>query len=360
MPIFTNSGSQTLNIVSVTKNYSEQRVIVINGGPHSTSTITVKSANPNEQDKVYTLISSVSPADAASLLDIKVDGVSIPQFRPNIYSYVVSVTTDETPDVTYTEQMGAVVEETASTAKYIVLKVTAGTLTHSYRVTFFYANDISFDPYFENWQTMTHPQENREGSYPTGWNATINATTSYNGSTLLKYYPEANLEATTEHTEGTKGAQLRTYYIARSAESMPGILSLSPLTITVGHWSGPKPSSIAFGDPRLFRNTPDQIQLDYRLEATNKVTGWQFLYDANHGKQIDYHQNFSELQLHQWNTFTQNLTYAADYIPDSLDIRIISAETLNTNTYYVYAGGAVESNQYSSTMYFDNLNSFFF
>ena len=135
---------------------------------------------------------------------------------------------------------------------------------------------------------------------------------------------------------------------------MPGFLSLSEPTVSVGYWglgAINQASTLAFGTPRAFRNTPDQVQLDYKYqEHKNKADGWRFIFKANEQKQVDYAQAFSELDKN-WHTLIQDITYAADHVPATLDILISAAPSDEPNYYYTNFG----TNRSSSTMYFDNL-----
>ncbi len=349
-------GTTSFDILSVVKNYPEQEVTVINGGVATPTVITAKSMNPAEADAVYTITPHVNPYDPAQLMEIQADGVTIPNFRPDVYNYVLSVT-GATPTLSYTAQPGAVVYDDTN-AKRVIYDVDAGEYIHTYTVTFYFPGDLTFDLGFENWHTFTSHPEGRDGDYPHGWNATINAPTTYPsgmfGSAKDYYWPEENVKQSTKHTEGSKSAQVQTVYITKSSESMPGILSLAPMTISLGYYTGTA-STITFGDALQFRNTPDQIQIDYNLEENNKVTGWQFIYKANGAQLISGANDFSGLTKNQWYTFTRDLTYASDFEPEDLDITIVSAETLNPHEYYLFAGGASNSNHFTSTMYFDNL-----
>ena len=81
----------SLKVISVAKNYPEQKVIIIEGGVSDPTKIIVKSLNPDEADKVYTITPHRPTLDPAQLLDIQVAGTSISQFKSDCYSYVVSV-----------------------------------------------------------------------------------------------------------------------------------------------------------------------------------------------------------------------------------------------------------------------------
>ena len=347
-------GTDSLKFTDIIKNYPEQRLTIVNGGPHGTTTVTVHSLNPADADKTYTLHSRVSQVDSAMLTDLQLDGVTIPYFQPNVYSYVVSLDDNDLPEISWTAKEGAAVALTDSTYKYIRLTSTNGAFTHTYLVTFFYANDLSFDLDFENWDAAHNDDANKDGSVPHGWYAPINGVTS---GSKGSYDPSPCSAASSAYkTSGNNSAQLKTSFLYTSTEAIPGFLSLSEPTVSVGAYLVVSHigSTLSYGDPRQFRNTPDQVQLDYRLESTQKVTGWRFLYDANGDKQINYSQNFSAFTANQWNTFSQNITYAAGYMPSTLDIRISAAQTDDLNTYYI--GDLInESKRHLSTMYFDNL-----
>lgn len=356
-------GTTTMDIVSFTKNYPEQQVEIINGGVNAPTRIRVRSLNPDEPDQVYTITPRVSDLDPAMLTDLQVGGVTVDHFRPEVFNYVVAVT-NTIPAVTWTEQAGAVVyadekkDEDETYTKSVSLEVNAAGIIHTYSVTFYFPNDQSFDTDFESWITYTQHPEGRDGVYPTGWNATINAPTTYPsgffGNTKDYYWPEKNVKTSTKHTKGTKSAQLQTAYITKSSEFMPGILSLAPMSIKLGYYTGAK-TEITYGAARQFRNTPDQVQLDYNIESYNELTGWQLLYTANGVSMISGANNFSGLNKNQWYTFTRDLTYEAAFVPEDLDIKIISAESKEPSTYRIGASGLTSSDKYNATMYVDNL-----
>jgi len=351
-------GTTGINIVSMVKNYPEQEIYVLDGGVLEPTIITVKSLNPSEADKVYTITPNVNRLDPAQLLDIQVGGTSISQFRSDIYNYVLSVT-GETPAVTYTAQEGAEVDVDRND-KWVKLTVEAGETgeyKHTYLVTFYYPNDITFDLGFNNWTDYTNTDAgNAKGKFPNGWYAPINAITSGDAGT---YHPdECSAPIASQKTEGANAADLSTVYLLTSAESMPGFLSLSKPTIAVGKWLlwfYEIHSSLAFGDPISFRNTPDQVQLDYNLQEYNKVTGWRFIYNANGMRQVNHAQNFSGMTKKTWQTLTRDITYDDNYIPMTLDILISTANSDVLENYFVSSNGAINSNRFTSEMYFDNL-----
>lgn len=343
-------GTKELNI-SVVKNYEDQKVTIFNNGVNEPTTITVKSFNPAEADKVYTITPKVAAYDPAMLLELQVNGASLPNFKPNVYNYVVSVS--DTPTVAWKEPIGAEVTKLTDEGneKEMVLIVENESYTHTYTVTYYYPADLTFDLSFENWVSHTNTLDKKKGSYPQGWYAPINAKTS--GQTG-SYDPNCTAEDTKNMTHGEKGAKLSTLYLLTSAEAMPGFLSLSEPTVVVGYWGigvVNSSSTLTFGAPRTFRNTPDQVQLDYKYqEHKNKADGWRFVYSGNGKKQINYAQAFSTMDKN-WHTLTQNIQYEEGYVPSTLDILISAAPSDVLKDYYTNFG----VNRCTSTMYFDNL-----
>ena len=332
---------------SVVKQYPEQQVVILNGGVSSPTTITVKADDPAKADKVYTITPVVAQYDPASLLDLQVNGETLPQFQADIYNYVVSVT--DQPTITWTAPAGAEVIDEGNTKEMVLLVENDG-YAHTYTITYYYPADLTFDLGFEEWVSHKNDATGRTGAYPKGWYAPINAITSGDKGT---YYPDENTKESTDETQGEKAAQLNTTYLLTSADAMPGFLSLSEPTVVVGYWAlgVHTASTLAFGTPRTFRNTPDQVQLDYKYqEHKNKANGWRFIYNANKQLQVNYAQSFSGMDQN-WHTLTQDITYAANYEPANLDILISAAPSDVLNDYYTNFG----TDRSSSTMYFDNL-----
>ena len=336
---------------SVVKQYPEQTVTILNGGVSSPTTITVKADDPSKAATVYTITPSVAQYDPATLLDLQVNGETLPQFQSDVYNYVVSVS--EQPTITWTSQTGAEVIDEGNTKEMVLLVENDG-YAHTYTITYYYPGDLTFDLGFEEWVSHKNENTGETGAYPKGWYAPINAITSNDKGT---YYPNENTKESTDKTQGEKGAQLNTTWLTTSAETMPGFLSLSEPTVVVGSWTGISntPTTLSFGAPRTFRNTPDQVQLDYKYqEHRNKANGWHFVYNANGKKQVEYAQSFDGMDKN-WHTLTQNITYAADHVPATLDILINSAPSETPNDMFVGISGLSASSRHTSTMYFDNL-----
>ena len=346
-------GTDSMKVVSVAKNYPEQEVVIIEGGVTGPTKIIVKSLNPAEPDQVYTITPHLPANDPATFTDIRINGISLPTFDPEVYNYVVSVT--ETPAVDFSIRPETEVDTLQNNSKCVVWTSYNGMYSHTYTVTFYYPNDVTFDLGFENWESKHNDDANEDGQVPHGWYAPINAVTSGSKGT---YDPSAGSSPNTDsYTEGSKSANIQTNYIYPAADAV-GFLSLSQATVTAGTYLLVTniASSMSYGDPITFRNTPDQVALDYNyLDSRNNVTGWRFTYNANSKRQVEYAQAFSTMTKNQWNTLTRDITYESGYVPQTLDIIINPSQSDDLSEYYVGTSGASSSNRCWSSMLFDNL-----
>lgn len=355
-PDFTVSlpyGSSTMNIVNIAKSFPEQTVVVEQGGVSRPTVITVSSNREGEADMVYTITPDVKAYDPACLIAITVDGEPLAGFDPQVFSYVINVG-DELPAIGYTAQEGADVYDNTSNSKLYSIDVEAGNYLHTYTVYFYYPQDLTFDTDFEEWIDHTNSGTNKSGSYPRGWHTPLTAVTTGDKGT---YYPQNTTIPTDEVSSGDHAASLNTIYLLTSAEAMPGFLSLSEPSVKVGTYYviSHSASTLSYGDPIQFRNTPDRVMLDYNFKSAQKITGWRFNYTVNGNRKIDVNEQYSTLTANVWRTLDQPLTYDADFVPSSLDILISSAHTDALNTYYIGANGASSRNHYLSTLLVDNL-----
>lgn len=338
-------GTQTMTVVSVTKNYPEQEVFILNGGVKEPTTIRVKSLNPAEAEKVYTLTPNVERKDPAMLKDITVDGISLPQFQPDLYNYIVTLPSNavKAPKVKGILQNGKEAESDENEKFVLLTTETEDSLyVHTYTVTFFYPGDMNFDLDFENWS----------GTVPSGWYAPANAVIEGEGG-----YTDQGTTApeTSVVLNGTRSARLSTAALTKTDEVVPGFISLSAPTITIGSSGflgyGATSSRLSFGDPHLFRNTPDSVYLSYNYKThTKDANGWRFLYTVNGEDRISVAENFAKLTSGKWYTVARNLSYDSQFVPTYLNILISAAPHDNL--------GKFDKNS-TSTMYVDRLRFVF-
>ncbi|MCQ2334406.1 MAG: hypothetical protein MJZ89_01060 [Paludibacteraceae bacterium] len=348
-------GSTSFNVLSVVKNYPEQNVIIANGGIARPTQVTVLSGFNGIPDRTYTITPEVQFDAPTALSSLTVNGVSVPDFSPQQHHYVMAV--NAAPAVSATlYNSSSTLDETLTTKHW------EGTVednlgnSETYHIWFYYPGDISFDTDFEDWYDVSNALAVVDGGVPMGWHSPIDATTTGDKGS---YHPEESLDHSTDATSGTTSANLKTAYLLTSAEAMPGVLSLSPQTVTVGAYYivGHTASTLSFGEPITFRNTPDSVALDYKALENNKVTAWHWLWKANNQTSFDYTGSYNTKNV--WQTVSKKLTYAQGFVPTTLDIHICPAQSETLSDYYVGTSGAQKANRYTSSMLVDNLRFFY-
>lgn len=346
-------GTTSMDVVSITKSFPEQQVLIEQGGAFRPTVIRVISGREGEDDMRYTITPVLAQHDPAYLTSLLVDGQPVPGFDPAVYDYVVTAGAT-TPVVTYTASAGSAVYDNVNNLKQFSIDVENGAYMHTYTVSFFYPQDFTFDCDFETWIDHTNADANKSGSYPRGWYTALNAITSGDKGT---YDPETYCVVSNTATTGAHSANLCGKYVYTSADAMPGFLSLSEPTVAVGAYLvlTHTPTSLAFGEPIPFRNTPDRVLLDYNYQSSKHINGWHFYYMANGGRQVEFAEPFSSLPKGQWRTMDQPITYSADFVPASLDILISSAESDNPADFYIGVSGATSGNRHASSVLVDNL-----
>lgn len=109
---------------SIVKQYPEQKVIILNGGVTTPSTITVKADDPAKAETVYTITPSLLTYPAYSLTSVQLDGIAFEDFNPNTFNYII--TTPTVPTLTYTVTEGATAEIIAEDDKHTKIEVVDG------------------------------------------------------------------------------------------------------------------------------------------------------------------------------------------------------------------------------------------
>lgn len=363
-------GSTTLPIQSCVTNFAEQTVWVANNGISKPTTITVTA--PGKTDKVYTL-NPVVALCPSYLTDIKVNGTSIEGFDPMKFNYIVNVTDAPTSVEATAVAATSTIDRSVDNYKQVQFTVEDEDALYStvYNVFFYYTNDVIPNMDFENWENVANGlMSNKKTNKPVGWHAPIDAaTTSEVSASTTTYNPDETTDYTTQHTSGEKGADLSTVYLTQSADAIPGILSLSEQTISVGKWilsislGGVSTNSVlTFGDGVTYRNTPDQYKIDVNPIANKNVTGWRILYKANNGGvSALYEGDYNSKNA--WQTATKDIEYPDGFVPEILDFIInpANSETLSdlhnkADNLFAYAN---TNNWFSSEMYADNLRILF-
>ena len=260
-----------------TKLFPEQTVWVQPGGTHAPTIITVKSNRPEEADVVYTITPQVSTHDPAVLTDIKVNGVTLEDFEPNRFSYVLNIT--EKPSVNCTATDGIDIEETSNSDYHWQVKVSANGRTNFYNIWYHYHEDIIPNGEFTEWTKTAKSNTDK----PSSWNVT--------GDYLGTYLITAKAGTTIQKEDATT-VHLNTAYWAATGGPIPAIMNLGDMNGTFAAAGGTRVTPSGF---IKHYNSPDNAIIRYQYK-NNAGNGALFRFKFFDKKGNEYTFNHTDTQ----------------------------------------------------------------
>ena len=255
-------GTRSLT-VNYEKSYPEQTVFVQPGGVKAPTVITVKANNDSIKDVVYTITPNLSTQNPAVLNSIKVDGVDVPGFDPNRYTYIVNRTVTTYPKVTVTRNSGVEYEPETSMQKWIGT-VSKDGYTNVYKIFFHYTNEVIPNGEFSEWDTQKEAVEHgglfgsdKPLPKPAYWNVP--------GDYIDRYLGTAEAGPSVQKESETI-VHLNNTYWAALAGPVPAVMNLGTMTakFAVAGATSTTPSGFI-----SFHNTPDVAKINYKY--TNKA-----------------------------------------------------------------------------------------
>ena len=298
-------GAKSFTVTGVEKNYSEQSVILYNGGIRRGASVVVMSNQDGVADVTYSVRPVMPEFDATGKLSsLKFNGVEVPNFRPDVYNYMVNVTAQPAAsDFTYAAYDGkdVVVSALDNTKKQITFAVEDG---ETYSVCWFYENDGKYQKdgvYYDyldlsqNWEatpsvamwksTWTSSASATStkmstGFKPHGWivPADLVAGLEYDISVFGSHVVDLFWYTGKEAIATGAGAMLSTINGASINGSVPGMMTLGgTMKLTPGK-SGNSTSSVTYTTSNFItmRNTPDSLSMRYKSLRASNISQWYF------------------------------------------------------------------------------------
>ena len=357
-------GAKSFEITGYEKNYSEQAVTFYNGGIRRGAKLVASANRSGDNDVEYTIIPRMPEFETnGKLSDLKFKGTTVPNFRPDVYNYIVNVTAEPAAsDFVGTAYAGKTVNKSTidSKKKQIKLTVSGG---ETYSVCWYYADDEA--PFTFNWVSTKKAHwysvgtlggifgsqctDKGEASSPTGYkpegwsvpadlfayidyDATVSHFTYYTGK-------EVNRIGNREFVLSTiRGGALNS--------SVPGVLTMGAVQLTDGvALNGNTKFKYVkdLSNYKTYRNTPEQFTFDYQpimtVNGINKWTAWVSIGTDNSTK-VGYDMSGDYSGLGTWHTKTQNLTY--DFTVKRMNVMVCASESNGVNL-EIYGGGTAKS-----------------
>lgn len=357
-------GSKSFEVTNVEKNFAEQTVYFYNGGIRRGATVIAMSNRAGEDDVTYTIVPEMPAFETTGKLQsLTFQGTEVPNFRPDVYNYIVNVTGQPSADDFVGTAYGNVnVTKSAlnNKTKQITLAVDGG---ETYSICWYYPDDET--PFSFNWvdTKIGHWYEvstlggifgsqakdkgqasNSTGYKPEGWSvpadlfayidydATVSHFTYYTGKEVNRISDKEVLLST------IRGGALNS--------SVPGVMTLGEVQLSNGVALNGNTTFKYVKDLskyKTYRNTPEQFAFDYQplmtINGINTWTAWVSIGTDNNTK-VAYDMSGDYSNLGQWRTKTQNLTY--NFTVQRMNVMICASESSGQNL-EIYAGGTAKS-----------------
>lgn len=265
---------------SVVKQYPEQTVTILNGGVSSPTTITVKADDPAKADKVYTITPQLMTYPDYSLTGVKVDGAELPNFDPNVFTYIIPVTQKPVLEYLHAADMEAVVMQ--DNDKFTQVEVTDQVNVRYYTFYYYYQNDIIPNGDFTEYRTGM--KNTKHTQMPVGWCGYADKYDSFTAFTWKVDNPGKEIFRLSDGILGISWG----YWSA--------LMGSSPLVLTLGSTDGfiyknAGNSSASFSGGIPFRNTPDAVDITSQLvddEGLKSKFSFVFTDEQNNVETVDY------------------------------------------------------------------------
>lgn len=258
---------------TIIKQYPEQVVTIINGGISTPSTIRVKADDPAKADIVYTITPNLNTFPEYSLTGVKVDGVALENFDPNVLTYIIPVT--QKPVLEYEHAATVTASEVQDNAKYTQVEVTDDINTRYYTFYYFYQNDVIPNGDFNDYRTGL--QNTKHTQMPVGWYGYADQHKEFTSAVLWKV-----------DNPGVEIGKLTNGVLGISWGYWAALKSSAPLVLTLGSTEGFSyavngGSNASFSGGIPFRNTPDAADITYQLVEPDLDSKFSFVFTDDQG-----------------------------------------------------------------------------
>ena len=258
---------------TVIKQYPEQSVTIVNSGVSTPSTITVKADDPSKADMVYTITPNLMTYPEYSLTGVKIDGVEMENFDPNVFTYIIPVS--QKPVLEYQHAANVIASELQDNAKFTQVEVTNDVNTRYYTFYYYYQNDVIPNGDFSDYRTGI--KNTKHTQMPVGWYGYADQHKEFTSAVLWKV-----------DNPGVEIFRFKEGVLGISWGYWAALKSSAPLVLTLGSTEGFSyavngGSKATFSGGIPFRNTPDAADITYQLVESDLDSKFSFVFTDAQG-----------------------------------------------------------------------------
>ena len=341
-------GAKSFTVTEVVKTYAEQAIIFYNGGIRRGAKIIAVANRADEEDVTYTLTPVMPEFETTGKLKtLKFKGQPVPNFRPDVYNYIINVTAQPTQ-----ANFEAVAYDNKSIAysafdakkKQVTITVTGG---ETYSICWYYTGYDGLLDFSGDWVTVSQGV----GYKPSAkWTVPGDCDDGYTWSigTLVNLTYTTGKEVT---PGGTNGVMLSTLRGAPMNGSVPGMMTLGEMSVNLKSNGGStsavtKNASVG----TAFKNTPEAFAFEVKPLSTSNITDWKMwltMSDGSNYKESNYSGNFDN--LNKWANVSVPISYAGVGTVSKFNVMLSSCDQENAKE---FGGGTI----YESSVMYNNIH----
>ena len=330
-------GSKSFEVTGYDKSYDEQAVVFYNGGIRRGAKLIVSANRKDAKDVVYTIVPVMPEFDTAGKLkELKFKNKLVPNFRPDIYNYMINVTEEpKAADFTAKDYEGHTVSATFA-ADYKTKKQATFTVAdgETYSVCWFYLDDPNID-FSGNWIPVTMGV----GSKPSDKWVTPGDCADKKDFSIGIGSAKFTLTYTTGKEvskSGENGVTLMTIKGSSLNSSIPGMMTQGSMAVSLATAGGSTSSVTDNGANQgvVFRNTPQRFTMDYCPNFANDISGWfwrVYLSDGSKTVKTQYDGNYNGLNT--WSSASKALEYGSLGAIQRVTFTLASTPTTSAGDY---------------------------
>lgn len=255
--------------ISCVKAFDEQNYLIEPGGLLQPTRILVYSNRPDDAPVEYRITPQLNTQSPAVLTSLSVNGVPLPDFDKNKFSYIL--VTSSVPNFTYTAAEGVLVTQLGwgVDSKSWSVKVQADGYENTYKVLIHNPNDAIPNGEFTEW---TNAAKRTSAMKPVSWQVAADYADSY-GTLVDKAYTGTEIVQGDNNVVSFYTKNLSTY-LDWGGGGIPSVATLGTLHFK---WGTSGSTESVFHDSIPFQNTPDSVVIRYH-HVSNSGSGALFAF----------------------------------------------------------------------------------
>lgn len=332
-------GSTSFSVTKFDKAYPEQSVVFFNGDIRRGAKLIAVANRQGVNDVTYTITPRMPEFETTGKLQsLTFQGNPVPNFRPDVYNYIVKVTNEPTAEDFLAKDYNNNVVTASFAANYkktkqVTFSVPGG---ETYSVCWYYTKYDKLLDFSGDWVAVDHGIGYKPSK---AWKVPGDFDDDGGYTWNIPYVVNLTYTTGKEVTPGgQQGVVLNTLRGAPMNTSVPGMMTLGGMSLTLGS-SGNSSSSVTKNATvgAEFKNTPEALAFQAKPMSTTNITNWKIwltMSDGSNYKESNFTGDFGTLTpLNKWTAVSVPISYAGVGIVSKFNVMFSSCDQENAKQF---------------------------